>query len=134
MKTFVKNYIGKGKQVAGLSIAKVTCKLEDLQKFAYFFDGIEYVTFEVAKMKQADSFGRDYTVYVSQAEEEKTEKPTKSPAPKAPRKQKEILEPVTGDDLPFYGEKNLAEQGLFMIAILLTSEKRPGESVAQTRQ
>lgn len=51
-KTFVKNYIAKGKQVAGLSIAKVTCKLEDLQKFAYFFDGIEYVTFEVAKMKQ----------------------------------------------------------------------------------
>jgi hypothetical protein len=101
MKTFVKNYIGKGKQVAGLSIAKITCKLEDLQKFAYFFDGIEYVTFEVAKMKQADSFGRDYTVYVSQAEEEKTEKPAKSPATKAPRKQKEILEPVTGDDLPF---------------------------------
>ena len=100
-KTFVKNYIGKGKQVAGLSIAKVTCKLEDLQKFAYFFDGIEYVTFEIAKMKQADSFGRDYTVYVSQAEEEKTEKPAKSPATKAPRKHKEILEPVTGDDLPF---------------------------------
>jgi hypothetical protein len=52
-------------------------------------------------MKQADSFGRDYTVYVSQAEEEKTEKPAKSPAAKAPRKQKEILEPVTSDDLPF---------------------------------
>jgi hypothetical protein len=49
MKTFVKNYIGKGKQVAGLNIAKITCKLEDLQKFAYEYDGIEYVTFEVAK-------------------------------------------------------------------------------------
>ena len=34
MKTFVKNYIGKGKQVAGLNIAKITCKLEDLQKFS----------------------------------------------------------------------------------------------------
>ena len=69
MKTFVKNYIGKGKQVAGLSIAKVTCKLEDLVKYAYEYDGIEYVTFEVAKMKTPDNFGRDYTVYVSQKEE-----------------------------------------------------------------
>ena len=101
MKTFVKNYIGKGKQVAGLHIAKITCKLEDLQKFAYFFDGIEYVTFEVAKMKKADEFGRDYTVYVSQAEEQKTEKPAKAPAAKAPKKQKEKMEPVSGDDLPF---------------------------------
>ncbi len=32
MKTFVKNYIRKGKQVAGLQIVKITCKLEDLQK------------------------------------------------------------------------------------------------------
>ena len=69
MKTFVKNYIGKGKQVAGLSIAKVTCKVEDLVKYAYEYDGIEYVTFEVAKMKTPDNFGRDYTVYVSQKEE-----------------------------------------------------------------
>jgi hypothetical protein len=52
-------------------------------------------------MKQADSFGRDYTVDVSQAEEEKAEEPAKLPAAKAPRKQKDILEPVTGDDLPF---------------------------------
>ena len=101
MKTFVKNYIGKGKQVAGLSIVRVTCKLEDLQKFAFEYKGTKYVAFEVAKMKQADEFGRDHTVYVSQAEEEKTEKPAKSPAVKAPKKQKEILEPVTGDDLPF---------------------------------
>ena len=74
MKTFVKNYIGKGKQVAGLQIVKVTCKLEDLQKFAYEYDGIKYATFEVAKMKSKDSFGRDYTVYVSHREE--TAEPT----------------------------------------------------------
>ena len=52
-------------------------------------------------MKQADSFGRDYTVYVSQAEEEKKEKTAKSAAAKAPKKQKEISEPVTSEDLPF---------------------------------
>src|SRR5665647_2905966 len=103
MKTFVKNYIGKGKQVAGLSIAKVTCKLEDLQKFAYTFDGVEYVTFEVAKMKQPDSFGRDYTVYVSQAEEveEKQKKEDKQPSRKSPKKSAKAKEQVPSDDLPF---------------------------------
>jgi hypothetical protein len=58
MKTFVINYIGKGKQVAGLHIAKITCKLENLQKFTYEYDGTEYVTFEVAKMKTPDTFGQ----------------------------------------------------------------------------
>lgn len=65
MKTFVKNYIGKGKQIAELQIVKVTCKLADLEKYVYEYDGIQYVTFEVAKMKSKDSFGRDHTVYVS---------------------------------------------------------------------
>lgn len=74
MKTFVKNYIGKGKQVTGLQIVKATCKLEDLQKYAYEYDGIQYVTLEVAKMKTKDSFGRDHTVFVSTRVE--TEEPT----------------------------------------------------------
>ena len=99
MKTFKKNYIGKGKKVANLDIVKITCKLEDLQKFAYFYkDGPdEFVTFEVAKMKTPDNFGRDYTVYVSTEEEVEEEAPKKSrdkapaaktgkPAPKAKAK------------------------------------------------
>ena len=69
MKNFVKNFIGKGKSVAGLEIVTVTCKLEELEKIAYEYEGIKYVTFEVAKMKQPDNFGRDYTAYVSKAEE-----------------------------------------------------------------
>jgi hypothetical protein len=44
--------------------------LEDLQKFSRFFDGIQYVTFDVAAMKQPDNFGRDYTVYISLDEEQ----------------------------------------------------------------
>ena len=105
MKTFVKNYIGKGKQVAGLNIAKITCKLEDLQKFAYQYDGIDYVTFEVAKMKTPDNFGRDYTVYVSQKEE--VEEPQNNfKDKKASRKPLKKHEKVTefedmGQDLPF---------------------------------
>ena len=43
--------------------------MEDLVKYAHEYDGIEYVTFEVAKMKTPDNFGHDYTVYVSQKEE-----------------------------------------------------------------
>jgi len=104
MKTFVKNYIGKGKQVAGLDIAKITCKLEDLQKFAYQYDGIEYVTFEVAKMKTPDNFGRDYTVYVSQKEEaeEPQSKREDKPATRKPiKKHDKVPADEVGDDLPF---------------------------------
>ena len=101
MKNFVKNFIGKGKQVAGMDIVKVTCKLEDLQKFAYFFDGNEYVTFEVAKMKHADNYGRDFTVYVNSQEEEKPATPAAAPKKKTVRAQKPELVPVSGDDLPF---------------------------------
>jgi len=69
MKTFVKNYVGKGKQIGDLQIVKVTCKLADLEKFAYEYDGIRYVTFEVAKMKAKDNFSRDHTCYVSHRED-----------------------------------------------------------------
>ena len=104
MKTFVKNYIGKGKQVAGLQIVKITCKLEDLQKFAYEYDGIEYVTFEVAKMKTPDNFGRDYTVYVSQkeeAEEPQTKRKDKKASRKPIKKHDKVPADEVGEDLPF---------------------------------
>lgn len=102
MKTFVKNYIGKGKQVAGLNIAKITCKLEDLQKFAYEYDGTEYVTFEVAKMKSPDTFGRDYTVYVSQKEEAEVNEPKQKVKTTKPRKKLNRADVFdAGDDLPF---------------------------------
>jgi hypothetical protein len=106
MKTFVKNYIGKGKQVAGLNIAKITCKLEDLQKFAYEYDGIHYVTFEVAKMKTPDNFGRDYTAYVSTKEEAETPDPKnkkkdKKSSPKPIKKTEKAPAYQDSDDLPF---------------------------------
>jgi len=103
MKTFKKFYIGKGKQVEGLNIAKCTCRLEDLEQFSYEYDGVKYVTFEVAKMKQADNFGRDYTLYVSKKEEtEEAERESKKASKKA-KKSKRELEPAgkEGDDLPF---------------------------------
>ena len=103
MKTFKKFYIGKGTQVEGLDIAKCTCRLEDLEQFSYEYNGVKYVTFEVAKMKQTDNFGRDYTLYVSKKEETvETENKSKKACKKA-KKSKRELEPAgkEEDDLPF---------------------------------
>ena len=103
MKTFVKHYIGKGKQVAGLTISKCTCKLADLEKFSYEYGGVKYVSFEVAKMKTPDNFGRDYTLYVSKKEEPEGEPDSKKAAKKAVKKSKRELVQADkeGDDLPF---------------------------------
>lgn len=79
MKTYKKNYIGKGTQVPNMQIAKVTVKMAELLKFVHEFEGQEYCTFEVAKMQQPDRFGRDYTVYCTTREEVEEEKPAKKP-------------------------------------------------------
>jgi hypothetical protein len=85
MKKFQKHFVGKGKQVEGLQIIKVTVNMKDLNDLSYEFNGEIYATFEVAKMKTADQFGREFTVYVSRKEEveeqeaEKVEEPTSKP-------------------------------------------------------
>lgn len=71
MKTFRKEYIGKGKKTENLEIVKVTLKVEDLQKHIYEKEGEQYLTFEVAQLKSPDKFGRTHTCYVSVLEEEK---------------------------------------------------------------
>ncbi|MCX6224697.1 MAG: hypothetical protein NTV01_08105 [Bacteroidia bacterium] len=96
MKTFEKIYLGKGKKVANLDIVKVTCKLEELQAIAYEYEGTEYVTFEVARMKTADDYGRTHSVYYSKMNEV-ADTPAKNG--KKPRKLKKLAEVV--DPLPF---------------------------------
>jgi hypothetical protein len=91
MTTFEKIYIGKGRQVENLDIVKVSLKLEDLAQYAYEKEGVKYVTFEVARMKAADNFGRTHTVYFSQRVEK--------PEPKKARKPKKNEKPT--EDLPF---------------------------------
>ena len=63
-----------------------------------------YVTFEVAKMKTPDNFGRDYTVYVNQKEESEAPKSKSKDkeSSRKPAKKSEIV-PVgdVKDDLPF---------------------------------
>jgi hypothetical protein len=68
MKSFKKNYIGKGTQVENMEIVKVTLKVAEIEKFKHEFEGEEYISFEVAKMQQPDKFGRTHTAYVSTRE------------------------------------------------------------------
>ena len=98
LKNFLKNFIGKGKQIKGLQIIKVTVNMDGLEHFTYEFNGEQYLTFEVAKMKSPDQFGREYTVYVSRQEEieEETEPKQEKPAKKTSKKNvKETM-----DELP----------------------------------
>ncbi len=90
---YEKVYIGKGTQVPNLKIVKVTLKMEEVEKIAYFRDGVQYVTFEVAMLREPDKFGRAYTCYYSKRVDEKTE-----PAPK----RKSSKRKATADEnLPF---------------------------------
>lgn len=66
---FKKNYIGKGTKVENLDIVKVTLKMKEANQFVYEYDGEEYLTFEVATLKQPDNHGKTHTAYISQKEE-----------------------------------------------------------------
>jgi len=70
MKSYKKNYIGKGTQVENMEIVKVTLKVDEVLN--------EYITFEVAKMKQPDNFGRTHTAYVTTREEVPEEETTEN--------------------------------------------------------
>ncbi len=80
---YEKIYIGKGTQVPNLQIAKVTLKLEEIEKIAYEMDGVKYVTFEVARLREPDKFGRAFTCYYSKKVDQSQE-----PAPQKSRKRK----------------------------------------------
>ena len=70
MKKYNKSYIGKGTAVGGMDIVKVTLKVEDLLKVTHEFNGVEYLTFELAKMQSKDDYGRTHTAYVSVLEDD----------------------------------------------------------------
>ena len=109
MKTFEKNYIAKGKKINGMQIVRISIKVEDILQHAHEYKGEHYLTFEVAKLQNPDSFGNDYTVYVNKLVE--TEEKSQKTAPKTalteekPRKSakktaKATREPAH-DEIPF---------------------------------
>ncbi len=63
MEKFKKIYLGKGRQVTNLRIVKATVKLEDLKAIAYEYEGVDYVSFEIAKMLNQDQYGRTHSIY-----------------------------------------------------------------------
>ena len=76
MKKYNKTYIGKGTAVAGMEIVKVTLKVEELLKVTHEFQGVKYLTFELAKMQSTDDYGRTHTAYVSVREDAPAEEET----------------------------------------------------------
>ena len=77
-KKYSKAYIGKGNKIENMDIVRVTLKMEEVLKHKHEFEGSEYITFEVAKMKQTDRYNRSHTCYVSVPEEAESEKPKKA--------------------------------------------------------
>ena len=74
MKSYKKNYIGKGTQVEpksgkALDIVKVTLGVEEMMKFVHEYKEKEYITFEVAILRNKDQFGHTHTVYTTIVEE-----------------------------------------------------------------
>ena len=72
-KGFTKTYIGKGTQVEGLDIVRVSVKLTEAVKSAHIYNGELYLTFEVAKLQVPDNFGKTHTCYFSQKEKQEEE-------------------------------------------------------------
>lgn len=78
MKKFEKVYVGKGHNPhADLEITRITVRIDELQKLAYELKGNKLVTLEVARLKEADQFGRTHTVYGSVLKEEDKPAPGK---------------------------------------------------------
>jgi len=63
MTTFEKHYIGKGTQVENLDIVRIVIPVEGLDAAVFEKNGVKYLSFEVAKLKQEDKFGRTHTCY-----------------------------------------------------------------------
>lgn len=98
MKTFVKNYIGKGKKVEGLEIIKVSLKISEVLRFAHKYNGEDYISLEVAKLQNPDSFGHDHTIYVNRLEEKASEQ---SPSDARAKKQTKKTKKAETADAPF---------------------------------
>ena len=98
MTTFNKNYIGKGTQVENFDIVKVVIPVDNLSGAIFEREGIKYVSFEIAKMKNPDKFNRTHTCYYTTRQtDEKADK-----APEKPQKSDKKKKKKQGaeDDLP----------------------------------
>ena len=95
MKTFEKNYVGKGRTNKFDQFETIRCTIPVSQVMLHKYEkgGKEYFTFEIAKLKEPDHFEHTHTLYVNVAHEteiingeEFPVKPTIAPKPTKTRK------------------------------------------------
>ena len=103
MTTFEKHYIGKGTQVENLDIVRIVLPVEGLEAAVFEKNGVKYLSFEVAKLKQEDKFGRTHTCYyqtkVSATIPTQDEEPAKQKTTGKKKSKKQTA--GADDDLPF---------------------------------
>ncbi len=103
MTTFEKTYIGKGKKNANLDIVRMSFKMSEIIKHTHSYNDEDYITFEIAALKNPDQFGNTHTAYVSKmvtVEDPKPEtKPSKNGKKKASKKAETVEDP--NEDFPF---------------------------------
>jgi hypothetical protein len=71
MKTFEKKYIGKGRtnKFDQFEIIRCTIPMAQVRLHTYMKGDKEYITFEIAKLKEPDHFDNTHTLYVNVAHE-----------------------------------------------------------------
>ena len=99
MKTFVKNYIGRG-TINQFTIVKLSLNLSEMMKYAVEVNGKMVINIEVAALREKDHWDRTHTAYVTTVSETEMlpniEFETVAPAftPKPARKRTKVLEPA----------------------------------------
>ena len=106
MKTYTKIYIGKGKKVANLDIIKISFNLAAITELTHEFKGEQFLSFEVAKMREPDQFDNTHTVYVNKLVEQEESTVAEPPVPskKSPKPKKTAtpaVKPDPSDEIPF---------------------------------
>ncbi len=105
MKTFEKNYIGKGKQVASMDIVRISCRIEDIIKHAHQYKDEEWISFEVARLQNPDQFGNTHTAYVNKLvddpQDSKKQKKAPQKAGKPAKSTKKAKTAKVEETLPF---------------------------------
>ncbi|MFY9152409.1 MAG: hypothetical protein WAO52_10360 [Prolixibacteraceae bacterium] len=103
MTTFEKHYIGKGTQVENLDIVRIVIPVEGLEAAMFEKNGVKYLSFEVAKLKQEDKFGRTHTCYYQTKVNGDTPRQDEEPAKQKKTTKKKTKKQAAGkgEDLPF---------------------------------
>ena len=99
MKTFVKNYIGRG-TINQFAIVKLSLNLSEMMKYAVEVNGKMVINIEVATLREKDHWDRTHTAYVTTVSETEMlpnlefEAVTPAITPKPARNRTKALEPA----------------------------------------